>query len=199
MELIRQNRKTIVITVNENGEVIIKAPYFIPDSKIYSFLNEKQSWIFKQQQKIRNRINVINSYDFVNYVYVNGQKYDWKEVKQGKRKSKATFYTQEFNKNVIKRAEKWGILFEKKILFKLCNSKCIWGSCNAKNIIKLNWKMILLPIELQDYIIVHELCHTKQLNHSTKFWEEVAHLLPNYKILRNKLKEYSFLLKTDVL
>lgn len=199
MILVRQNRKTISITLSENGEVIIKAPYFVSEAKVYSFVSEKQAWIAKQQQKIKERNDKLNSFDFVNFVYINGHKYNWNEITQGKRKSKATFYTKEFNENVIERAEKWASLFDKKIYFKLCNSKCIWGSCNAKNLIKLNWKMIILPVELQDYIIVHELCHTRQLNHSPKFWGEVADFLPNYKLLKNRLKEYSFILKTPVL
>lgn len=200
MEIIRQNRRTLVITVKENGEVIVKAPLFISVKKINEFVQQKSNWIQKQQQKLAERENVTSQYDFEKYVYINGSKFLWEDVKNcDKRMTKSSFYTKEFNNLVLNRAEQWAGQFKKKISFKLCNSRSIWGSCNASNIIKLNWKMLLIPTELQDYIIVHELCHTIQLNHSTKFWNEVGKFLPDYKARKNNLKSYSFILKEKVL
>lgn len=200
MKIIRQNRKSLVITVKENGEVILKAPIFISDQKIENFLNEKANWIKKQKQKFALKQKFIDLYDFENYVYVNGERYDWNEIKnRDKRITKASFYTKEFYNNIISRAEKWAKLFKREISFKLCNSKCIWGSCNATSIIKLNWKLILLPIYLQDYVIVHELCHTIELNHSPDFWKQVGRILPEYKQARNDLKTFSLLLRMNVI
>lgn len=200
MEIIRQNRRTLVITVKENGEVIAKAPLFMSSKKIVEFIQEKSGWIQKQQIKLAERENITSQYDFEKYVYINGNKYLWEDVKnQDKRMTKASFYTKNFNNFVIIRAEQWSKLFKKAISFRLCNSRSIWGSCNASNVIKLNWKMILLPQELQDYIIVHELCHTIQLNHSPKFWNEVGKYLPDYKKRKNDLKSYSIILREQVL
>lgn len=200
MKIIRQNRRTLVITVKENGEVIVKAPLFISNKKIDGFIQEKSGWIQKQQIKLAERELVTSQYDFEKYVYINGDKYLWENVKnQDKRITKASFYTKEFDNFIIKRAEQWSKLFKKTISFRLCNSRCIWGSCNASNIIKLNWKMIILSQKLQDYIIVHELCHTIQLNHSPKFWNEVGKYLPDYKKRKKDLKSYSIILREQVL
>jgi predicted metal-dependent hydrolase len=66
-----------------------------------------------------------------------------------------------------------------------------WGSCSSKRNLNFTWKTLHLPEHLQDYLIVHELCHLENPNHSKKFWSAVAETLPNYKALRKELKSLS--------
>ncbi len=68
------------------------------------------------------------------------------------------------------------------------NHKSRWGSCSKKGNLNFNYKIIHLPIELAEYIVAHELCHLKELNHSPRFWAEVARAIPDYKARRKKLK-----------
>ncbi|MDR2201144.1 MAG: M48 family metallopeptidase [Clostridiales bacterium] len=75
--------------------------------------------------------------------------------------------------------------------FKLTNAKTKWGSCDNKGVIRLNWRLIMTEPFLTDYVIIHELCHTLYHNHSSKFWAEVAKLIPNYKSVRSLLKRRS--------
>jgi predicted metal-dependent hydrolase len=70
------------------------------------------------------------------------------------------------------------------------NQKTRWGSCSAKNNISLNMKLVMLPDELIDYVILHELVHTRKKNHSDKFWREVDKLVDNSKQLRSRLRQY---------
>ena len=69
------------------------------------------------------------------------------------------------------------------------NHKSRWGSCSEKGNLNFNYKIVLLEPELADYIIVHELCHLKEFNHSPKFWAHMAQTLPNHKALRQQLRE----------
>lgn len=71
------------------------------------------------------------------------------------------------------------------------NSKTRWGSCSRLKNLNFNYKIIYLPSRLQDYIIVHELCHLKEMNHSRRFWQVVSEIMPDYKELRAQLHTYS--------
>ncbi len=70
------------------------------------------------------------------------------------------------------------------------NAKTRWGSCTSKQSINLNIALMQLPFELIDYVIIHELCHTRHLNHGTLFWDAVQNLCPHYKTLRKQLRLY---------
>jgi len=72
---------------------------------------------------------------------------------------------------------------------RLKNQKTRWGSCSRKRNLNFNWKLIMAPIVIVDYVIVHELCHIKQMNHSPQFWVLVENQISDYKMMRKWLKE----------
>jgi hypothetical protein len=75
------------------------------------------------------------------------------------------------------------------------NQKTRWGSCSRRGTISLNWRLIQSPEFVRDYIILHELAHRRQMNHSDKFWREVAHMCPDYLVAERWLKQHAKLLK----
>ncbi|MBU0577514.1 M48 family metallopeptidase [Patescibacteria group bacterium] len=77
----------------------------------------------------------------------------------------------------------------------LRNQKSRWGSCSVRKNLNFNWRLVMAPIEVIDYVVVHELCHLKVMNHSAKFWNLVAEKIPNYKVVRKWLRENQYLLK----
>jgi predicted metal-dependent hydrolase len=73
------------------------------------------------------------------------------------------------------------------------NAKTLWGRCDNAGRISFNLRAVMLAPRLIDYLIIHELAHTKELNHSQKFWDTVAAVLPDYKVLRAELKQKAFI------
>jgi predicted metal-dependent hydrolase len=71
----------------------------------------------------------------------------------------------------------------------ISNPRHRWGSCNVHNVIRLNWQLLLAPLALIDYVIVHELCHTVHKNHGPRFWKKVADTLPDYQARRKELRK----------
>ena len=88
-------------------------------------------------------------------------------------------------------AELMDLVFES---VKIVNSRAKWGSCDAKLNLTFNFKMVMLPPILIDYVVIHELAHILELNHSSQFWEIVASIMPAYKKHRETLKNSGFLL-----
>ncbi len=76
----------------------------------------------------------------------------------------------------------------------LRNQKTRWGSCSYLKNLNFNWRLIMAPIEVMDYVVVHELCHLKEMNHSKRYWSLVAEVIPNYKEVRKWLKNNHYLL-----
>jgi predicted metal-dependent hydrolase len=75
------------------------------------------------------------------------------------------------------------------------NQKSRWGSCSRDKNLNFNWRLIMAPIEVIDYVVVHEMCHLEQMNHSKNFWNLVAETVPDYKVFRKWLRENQYLLK----
>jgi predicted metal-dependent hydrolase len=101
--------------------------------------------------------------------------------------------TQEIPKRVMELASAHGIKVSR---ISVRNQKSRWGSCSRRGTISLNWRLIQTPVFVRDYIILHELAHRKQMNHSDKFWQEMERLCPEYLVSERWLKRHSSLLNT---
>ena len=214
--LLRQDRKTISIQILSSGEVVVKAPFLAPDSAIEKFIKEKEDWIKSRQSKFKE--NTQEFTEVINYqkvlflgeiltVFSSGSA---KKIQINERglfvphpceNSKLfnkikNFLKKQADEILVSRASQIAAALKKSPnLIKCTGSRGRWGACNSSGEIFLNWRAVCLPKKLIDYIIVHELCHLSEMNHSPKFWCLVQQILPNFKTLRKDLKRYGFLLK----
>ncbi len=187
--------KRLSLRININGEIVVNAPKRYTYAEIFNFFNNKKTWIEKHLLFLKTQKEKLSNYDFKNYLYLFGKKYCKKE--KGNSKS---FYIDVF-KSILK-----PIVFDLSTKLKMkinniqyTNSKRIWGSLDSKNNMKLNLILIMIPFDLVKYVIIHELCHSIEFNHSKHFWTLVGEYLPNYKELRKKIKEYDILLSQNIL
>ncbi len=212
--LTRSKRKSIQLSINQLGLVTVRAPLKLNIQHIQNFVDSKQEWVIAQQQKIFIK-NFANK-NIVGYTHMLlwGREYpicfdDTAKTHQiiGERCVIPAKYRTNFMRKLVLWYRYLSLehLFSKlntysKIMnlypldYKLTNAKTCWGTCNSKKIISLNWRLIMVPEPAIDYVIVHELSHLLQMNHSKKFWAIVESILPDYKQRKNILKQYDYLL-----
>ena len=163
-QLIRSSRKTISIQITPAGEVVVRCPQRMRGSDVQAFVESKQSWIEAHLPKTAPL-----------------PPFTREELQalaqQAKRliPERAAYF-----------AEKMGVTYGH---ITIRSQHTRWGSCSAKGNLNFNCLLVLTPPEVLDYVVVHELCHRKQLNHSAAFWAEVETVLPDYKIRKKWLKE----------
>jgi len=168
MKITRTNRKTIAIYIRKNGEVEVRAPYRVSDKKIQEFVKEKQEWIIKTQHKLK-------------------QKAQNKQTLSAQEKTKLISQANEYIPGRVLTLSKQFNLPITKI--KITSAKSYWGCCNIKNEVSFSWRLMLATPKTIDYVIIHELVHTKHHNHSKKFWQEVEKIMPEYKKYKDELKQ----------
>lgn len=168
--IIRSNRKTLSIELKPN-EIIARAPARVKEKEIYKFIESKKSWIDKHLTKLNERQKVLDDL----------QPYKREEIKQFIEKAKI-----DIPKRVEFYAEKIGVTYNK-ITIRCQQTR--WGSCSSKGNLNFNCLLVLLPDEIIDSIVVHELCHLKQMNHSARFYAEIDKVFPNYKQCHLWLKQ----------
>lgn len=212
----RTNRLKTVSFLVKNQEVIISVPKFVSDSEVNSLIEDKIRWIKKKlySDNINNNIlkrKYINGEKFLYFgdeytlkilnaskdnIYLEGN-YIVVEIKNifdtsSIKKIIKTWYMSESKKYLIKTNNYYEILIGEsvnKLLFGEYKSK--WGSCNSKRTVSYDWRIIMAPLEVIHYLIIHELCHITHPNHSKYFWSTVEKFMLDYKIQKQWLRKNS--------
>ena len=165
---VRSNRKTTAIQINEKGDIIVRSPYSVSRRKVEQMLREKQDWIEKHQKAIKERENSRREMT---------EQERWEGIERAKQilPARIQYY-----------AKIMGVTYGR---ITLREQKTRWGSCSSKGNLNFNWKLALMPDEILDYVVVHELAHRMEMNHSDKFWKIVENVLPDDRERRKWLKE----------
>jgi predicted metal-dependent hydrolase len=174
-QLIRSRRKTIGIEITPEGQIIVRAPQKAPVSAINEVLRERYDWILEHRQKAMIRKK--EKEDFLS---------DAEPITIDEVRELADRMQKEFVPRVREYARKMGITYGG---ITIRNQRTRWGSCSSIGNLNFNCLLMLTPVEIQDYVIVHELCHRIEMNHSKRFWQLVESAMPDYKARRKWLKD----------
>lgn len=168
--LIRARRKTLSIRITQEGNLEIRAPLGMPKGKIEAFLKEKAQWIETHRAKVLAE-------------YAQGQ-----QAPLGEEEilTLAEQMRQRLPEKLNRYAASMGVTFGR-VTIRCQQTR--WGSCSSRGNLNFNCLLMLAPEEVLDYVVVHELAHRKQMNHSALFWQEVARECPDYKKSLRWLKD----------
>ena len=169
-QLIRSDRKTISLQILGNGALVVRCPKRMPDAQVRAFVNSKRNWLQKHLSK--------HSLPVEPFTHDQLQK-----------------MAQQTKQILLPRLAYYSKLLGVqygKVTVRAQRTR--WGSCSGKGNLNFNCLLSLMPSEVVDYVVVHELCHLKEMNHSKAFWELVASCMPEYSGCRKWLKEHGGLL-----
>lgn len=205
-KIIYCKRRSIQIQVSDNNEITVRSPINVSKERIERFISDKQGWIDKIINGNTERNKKFSEVIDFKSVYVDGKSVPLilgeknsvsdscvylKRIDDIQRQFIKSF-SQGFLADVDYIAKNTGLI---PLTVKIRNYKSRWGCCDSKGNIVFNYKLFMIPQNLREYVIIHELCHLKHHNHSALFWGLVETYLPNYKSLRKELKNYDFLTK----
>ena len=166
-QIIRSSRKTIALQIMPGGEVIVRCPKRYPVREVERFVQSKRDWIETHLAKISSK-PVLPSFTREELEVLADRALD---VIPGRVRYFAPLVGVSYGRITIR------------------SQHTRWGSCSAKGNLNFNCLLMLCPSEVVDYVVIHELCHRKELNHSPDFWAEVEKICPDYRIHRKWLKE----------
>lgn len=173
IRIVRSRRKTISIQIDENLQLTVRAPLRMPDSAVRKFIEERADWIEKNMRKMTERQEAlkVEPEDILTAEELRGLAKEAAEYIPGR----VFFY-----------ARLIGVSYGR---ITIRNQRTRWGSCSGAGNLNFNCLLMLTPPEITDYVVVHELCHRLEMNHSPRFWAEVERVLPDYRRRRKWLKD----------
>ena len=213
-QIIRSRRKTLSISVNPVGQLIVRAPLRCGEERIFAFLAEKESWILKQKSKMKGAGISLPQENLDGYRFLLLGKnctirlYGGERIRYEERTDELFLPARESREKLVKwlkrnarrifstiaerRAKEMGTSYPS---LSVTSAKTRWGSCSYHNALHFSFRLLYAPIEVIDYVAVHELSHTFYKNHGREFWATVEKYVPDYKKKRAWLKEKSLLME----
>ena len=174
--VIRSARKTLQVEIRPDGEVLVRAPQHLADAEIRRFVESKAGWIAEHRAKVKARAE---------------QAADVERLSMEDIRRLADEAAKDIPERVRRFAPVVGVQYGR---ITIRNQKSKWGSCSSQGNLNFNCLLMLAPPSVRDYVVVHELCHLIELNHSKRFWTLVAGVLPEYRKEEQWLKTQGMLI-----
>lgn len=211
-QIIRSRRRTVAIVITTDGGLLVRAPLHASDAEILALIKEKESWIRSKQALVKEKNSTYQPKQYIpgeRFLYL-GEHFPLRIVPVQRRSLILDYGYFQLRKASLGRAEqifaRWyreqaRIIFTERMTtysmkagvsyksIRITGARTRWGSCSSNGSINFSWRLVMAPLDVIDYVIVHELTHLKVPNHSHKFWQEVSELMPDFGIQRKWLKE----------
>lgn len=205
-QVVRSNRKSVALVIDNEANLIVRAPLQMQDAMIEEFVHKKKRWINEKQQQVavfgekhppvvvetgESILYLGSTYaiikDAIDTVQVSGNElfvpneFGIAEMTEWLKSEAMRVISERVNNYA-------GIMGVTPGEIKLSDAKARWGSCSTKNNLNFAWRLIMCPLSVIDYVVVHELSHITYKNHSPAFWARVKTVLPNYEDNQDWLK-----------
>lgn len=176
VQVVYSNRRTMGLEIKKDGSVFARIPNGTSGEYVMDFIKERQEWIVQKWFLIMERQKKEEERPLRDYEMNPELENLYRARARRQLEGRAAYF-----------AERMGVSYNK---ISVRAAKTRWGSCSAQGNLNFHWKLILMPPEILDYVVVHELAHRKEMNHSARFWAEVEKILPDYDRRRKWLKDY---------
>lgn len=218
-QIIRSNRRSISLEIHPDGKLVVRAPKLATNAQIQALVNRKADWIAKNRAKAANRYGVLKPKTFApgeTFWYL-GEQYPLqltnkqrppleldgvfrlsRATQERAREAFITWYreeTRQITQNFIDSYSRQHGFTVRDV--RITSARTRWGSCSANQTLNFTYRLSMAPLEVIEYVVVHELAHLKVRNHSKDFWRLVGQLKPDYQTNRRWLKEHGVLLTLD--
>jgi len=215
----RHRRRTIAITIERDGRVVVRAPAKAGRDTLHQFVQEKRPWIRKKLLQIRQErtdahprafasgekffylgdnypLKVTDSLGGVPPLAFIGGEFRLNERFKGDRKALfVVWYKKQAETLIRQRIDRYReVMGIPSFQMRITSAKYQWGGCSSRDRITFSWRIVLAPLPMVDYVVVHELAHLRERNHSSNFWKIVEAILPDYRVRRQWLREHGYLL-----
>lgn len=176
IDVVYSGRSTLGLEVSRNGQVKLRAPRWVSDGALQNFARQKEAWIIEKYLMMEEKRKAESLQQDPDYVKDPALEQAYRRQAKARLEERAAYF-----------ASRMGVSYQR---ISVRAAKTRWGSCSAKGNLNFHWKLILMPPQVLDYVVVHELAHRKEMNHSPAFWAEVEKILPDYRERRKWLKTY---------
>lgn len=215
-KLVRSKRRTIALVIERDGTLTVRAPLRMAEAEVRRFVEAKSDWIKRKQAEAAKEAVVPHQFvdgehfpflgkafplrlvpDLRPALVMDGECFRLSRSRQSDARALlVAWYRAQARKSIAERLEYFACSHNiKPTGLRISSARTRWGSCSRAGRLSFTWRLVMAPPEVVDYVIVHELAHLREMNHSRAFWELVEAMLPDYKQRRTWLKKNGILLQ----
>ncbi len=179
-EVVRSRRKTCAIILNGDGTLTVRLPLHGTETEAVKFMQDKQYWIGSKLSELQKRKQQQPASSGLTPEQALALEKRYRAAAKAYIPQRVAYYAETY----------CHILPPAVSSIAIRSQKTRWGSCSSRGTLSFNWRLMLAPPAILDYVVVHELCHLRHMNHSKDFWACVETILPDYKERRKWLNEH---------